>query len=104
MSILPQELAMAIYNCHSEILRGNELLKEVQKHLDNPRETPLEDVFGHKHSNLELGVPSGDRCRSIVRVSPELGKHIIVAHIASMESKLVELSQAALVRLQSTDR
>ena len=101
MTILPQDLAMAIYNCHAEILRGNELLERVQKFLDEPKQGPLEDVFGRNHNNLQLGIPSGDSSRSLVRLSPELGKHIIVAHIASMEAKLVELSQAALVRLSS---
>lgn len=103
MTVLPQDLAMAIYNCHAEIMRGRELLESVQKFLDEPKQSPLEDVFGRRHDNLELGIPSGGGCRSLVRLSPELGKHIIVAHIASMEAKLVELSRAAFVRLSSKD-
>lgn len=103
MTIMPQDLAMSIYNCHAEILRGNELLKQIQGYLDAPKKSPLEDVFGRAHDNLQLGIPSGDSSRSLVRLSPELGKHIVVAHLASMEAKLVELSQAALARLQGID-
>lgn len=102
--ILPQQLAMDIYNCHSEIVRAEKLLEEVKKYLEtdkiNCNTDTLRDAFGRQQNNLELGIPSGQSSRSIIRLSPKLGKYIIEAHLASMKAELVELSVSAKIALE----
>lgn len=101
--ILPQELAMDIYNCHSEIIRANKLLDEVNAFLnkDNYDDTQaLRDCFGRQQNNLQLGIPSGESSRQILQLSPKLGKYIIEAHLAAMENSLKELSLAASLALK----
>jgi hypothetical protein len=99
MNRFPQQLAADIYNCHAELLRANELLERIEEYIKEPKNNPMKDVFGRNHDNLELGIPSSASSRSIVRLSADLGKHIVIAHIANMEAKLKELSIAASVSL-----
>ncbi len=102
-AILSQELAMKIFNAHSEILRANKLLDEINIYLskseDNEPTEVLRDAFGRQQHKLELGIPSGHSSRSIISLSPQLGKYIIEAHLSDMEKELKELSLAAALSL-----
>lgn len=106
--ILPQQLAMDIYNCHSEIVRAQGLLEEVEKYLKtdkvNRTTDTLRDAFGRQQNNLELGIPSGHNSRALIRLSPKLGKYIIEAHLAAMKAELVDLSAAAAIALSDSSK
>jgi hypothetical protein len=97
--VLPQELAMEIYNCHAEIIRAKTLLEELEAFLVKDSSNPevLRDAFGRQQNELQLGIPSGQSSHRLIRLSPKLGKYIIEAHLADTEAELVKLSlQAAL--------
>lgn len=100
--MISKELCEEIWNCHREIEAGNKLLKEVKeivaeneknKHINTTPEK-LKDVFG-RGRDLELGIPSGDCAKRLLRVSYALAIPIIKSHIAEKTRTLVELNEMA---------
>jgi len=112
MAILSAETAVAIAVAHQEIARGEKLLADVQKAVNERNErTPfgvtaesdLRDVFGRRRNSLQLGVPSGSSGHQICEMSYDLAVPVIEAHIANKRSELRALSMKARAELQDGD-
>ena len=108
--LVKKETAYAIAVAYQEIERGTKLLADVRKCMSEraerwPRtDEDLRDVFGHRHRDLQLGVPSGQGGHQICHLSYDLAVPIIEAHIANMTAKLRALSTLARVQTEAASR
>jgi hypothetical protein len=100
--MISQKTAGMIWNCYREIEAGKKLLSDLQESHDEFREEvrygTLQDAFGRQR-NLQLGVPSGEHCHTLLQVSPALGECMIRAHIAGKRKELVEANEQARVEI-----
>lgn len=100
--MITQETAARIYNLYSEIEGGKMLLEDMDKIRENENlrkyEPTIKDAFGRRQ-HLQLGIPSGASCHQLLMVSPQLGESIIKAHIAKIESELIEAQEQAKLEL-----
>lgn len=109
MSIISAATAVEIAVAHQEIARGEKLLADVRKSLEerNGRgfgvsaESDLRDVFGRRANSLQLGVPSGNTGHSICEVSYDLAVPVIEAHINNKRAQLQALSLKAKAELEA---
>jgi hypothetical protein len=76
--------------------------KEKERHKDqlDKYEPRIKDAFGRPRY-VNMGVPSGNDCHQLLRISPDLAESVIRAHIAQAEARLVELNEAARVELDT---
>lgn len=102
--MISQETAGRIWNCYREIVAGEKLLKDMEEsekeYRDDVRAKTLKDAFGRQR-HLQLGVPSGDDCRTLLNVAPELGKSVIRAHIENKRAELAEANEQARIELDA---
>lgn len=103
--MITQETAARIWNCYREIATGWKLMADMEeerrKNPDDPHAPELRDVFGRRRG-LQLGVPSGASCHTLLDVGPELGVSVIRAHIAAKEAELVEANEQARIELSQS--
>lgn len=103
MGLITKDTAMGIALAYQEIERGEKLMADVRKGLADRKErwggdnADIRDAFGHRHRELQLGVPSGQTGHQLCGVSYELAVPVIEAHIAKMHAQLSALSALATV-------
>lgn len=103
MGLITKDTAMGIALAYQEIERGEKLLADVRKGLADRKErwnsadSDIKDVFGHRHRELTLGIPSGSNGHQLCGVSYELAVPVIEAHIAKSRAQLSALSSLAVV-------
>lgn len=111
MGTISKDTAVGIAVAYQEIARGENLLTEVRKALDeragrmtaNDVDSDLRDVFGRRQNSLQLGVPRGNNGHTICDLSYDLAVPIIEAHISNQRAKLAALSALARSELDSTN-
>lgn len=95
--LIKKETALAIALAYQEIERGEKLLMDVTKCIEQRKERwpdaneDLRNVFGHRARSLTLGIPSGENAHRLCDVSYELALPVINAHIANKRSTLSAL-------------
>ena len=101
MTIVSAETAIAIALAHQEIKRGENLLADVRKSIEERDARPfyadakgdlIRDAFGRRRNSLELGVPSGENSHRLCDLSYDLAVPIIEAHIMNKRSEVKALS------------
>lgn len=104
--LISAETAMGIAVAYQEIARGQELLVQLNQDIEAglepfPEGSNVEDVFRRSVSGYQLGIPmgSGGARRLITGISPEIARHVIVAHIERQHNEIAELCAKARVEL-----
>jgi hypothetical protein len=98
MGTIGKTTALRIAMAYQEIERGEALLTDVRKCLDERKErwpdgeTDIQDVFGQYRRSLQLGVPSGAAGHKICDLSYDLAVPIIEAHIANKRAEVSALT------------
>jgi hypothetical protein len=95
MGVITRETANQIALAWREIEAGEALLAEVRGALDKREITDIRDVFGRRHRELELGVPSGPSAHRLFNVPFTLAIPVIEAHIAHHRAMVATLSEKA---------
>ena len=102
--------AVRIAVAYQEIARGEKLLGDVRKCLDERgkhghqivADQDLSDVFGRRQRSLQLGIPSGTNGHQICDMSYDLALPIIEAHIANKRAEVAALSILAKSELEKS--
>jgi|LSQA01.1.fsa_nt_gi hypothetical protein len=106
--MLTPETAAKIFNCHKEIKDSENLLLEMKK-----REKALNELkHGIEHEEflkeksyyndglLSMTIPSSENSGSVYRIEFELGRSILIAHIAKQKAMLVTLNEQARLEIE----
>lgn len=96
--MITKDTARKIYNCHHEIEKAGELLKEMKTEISKTGKPELTNAFGEK-KGLQLGVPSSNSSQTLYDVPPELAYDVIAAHIRQKDQQLKELMAIAKIEL-----
>jgi hypothetical protein len=99
--MITKETCVKIFNCHNEIEKAENLIKEMRDKLSQDKEKTIptfENAFGEKRG-LQLGVPSGHSSHWLYNVSFELSIKIIEDHIVANKKRLEELMAIAKIEL-----
>ncbi len=92
---ISKQTAMDIALAHREVETGEALLAEIDEALSRRAPPDIRDAFGRQHGGLELGVPSGNNSHRLFRVSWNLARPVIAAHIAEQTAIIEALSEKA---------
>lgn len=101
MGTIAKTTALRIAMAYQEIERGEGLLTDVRKCLDERKErwpdgeTDIQDVFGQYRRSLQLGVPHGNSGHKLCDLSYDLAVPIIEAHIANKRAEVAALTMLA---------
>ena len=102
--MITQKTAARIWECYREIQAAEKLLDDMatveKDYRFEPAEQKLKDAFGRK-TDLQLGVPSGERSHRLFNVSPKLAESVINAHIVNKEAELNEANEQARIEIDS---
>lgn len=101
--MITKQTCYHIWNCHNEIEKAIELLKEMAGKLakDADKKAPeIDDGFG-RPQGLKLGIPCGDSAHTLYDVNIEMGVKVIEQHIKDKQARLTELMTIAKIELSA---
>lgn len=109
--MLTRETAAKIYNCHSEIERSETFLKEMKSREDAleekregfDREDFLREKSYYNDGLISMTIPSSENSGTVYRIEFELGRSILIAHIAKQKALLVSLNEQARLELDKEE-
>lgn len=100
---ISRETATDMAVIYRDIEAAEKLLDDVRQAVAKVGEVDIRDVFGRRQNALELGIPSGDNSRRILRVPYDLAIPVIEATIASHRARLTALGEKAKAELCAGD-
>ena len=110
-NIISAATALELAYIHQEIERGKEMLVQLDEYDSKEKEAKreafhvqgVENALRRRVSGYQLGVPhrfgSNDGHYIISGISPDITRHIILAHIEKKKAKLAELCIKARMEL-----
>jgi CRISPR/Cas system-associated endonuclease Cas3-HD len=110
--MIKYDTARGICNAFAEIGRSEKLLKEIEEKEEEKRKWREENPFDAKEyveketryyndGLIQMTIPSSPSSGACYRIETELGKAILVAHIAKQKAMLVSLNERARLELET---
>ncbi|MCL2174418.1 MAG: hypothetical protein FWB73_00085 [Treponema sp.] len=107
--MIKQQTARNIYNCYSEIINAEKILKEIEDEEKKEKERN-ENTFDrsdltNREYYYELGIPSFSNRDShrIYHLKPTMAKAVLSVHIGDQKARLVELNQIAKLEAEEKE-
>ena len=100
MGVISKKTAAEIFNCHNEIDKANQLIKDMAESYKSNGDVKLQDAFGERNG-MQLGVPSGRGSHTLFNVDIDLSFKIIEKHIEQKTKRLDELMAIANIELKA---
>ena len=97
---ITKETASKIAYAHSEIEAAEGLLKTLADAKKDYRDPDFRDAFGRTHSQIELGIPSGESSRRCYRIGGEMAAVVLEAHIHAKRAEIEALCLLAKAEME----
>jgi hypothetical protein len=106
--MLTPDTAAKIFNCHKEIKHSENLLLEMEKREkalkelkhDIEHEEFLKEKAWWNDGLIQMTIPSSDHAGTVYRIEFELGRSVLIAHIAKQKAMLVSLNEQARLEIE----
>ena len=98
---ITKETASKIAYAHSEIEAAEGLLITIEEAKLGNRQPDFRDAFGRGHSQIELGIPSGESSRRCYRIGGEMAAVVLQAHIHAKRAEIEALCLLAKAEMET---